>query len=381
VRPTEHPVWVYRMPLTINVISNLDQLLESQDAWDELVSDCATSPFFFTGFMREMMELRRWNGWSPLLIWLSRDGVAMAIAPLVMKRTRLGMRYVRFLLEPYYSSDLVLRDSYREVCIRQIVDFVFETLHCTILDLTLPAESSNVQILQTVCNKSGIFLYKRSVPGQNGRHTILQAKGTWDEFRATRGRNFRKYFKGLERRLDQAGSWRIIRVSCDGRDPSAIERICSVERMSWKNASGKGSANEDLSMTLRGSSRTAASEPNFKPWACFLELNGVTLAYCLVLEYKAIAVLSNTSFDERLRGLYPGTYVVNESIRQLFNEGRVKTIDFATDIPFHRRWSSTCLSRVRVTMCRGKVLPVILGFLVKNPRISDFLSRFPLPIL
>jgi hypothetical protein len=128
-------------------------------------------------------------------------------------------------------------------------------------------------------------------------------------------------------------------------------------------------------MILRGSNRTAAREPGFKSWACFLELNGETLAYSLVLEYKAMAVLSKTSFDERFRGLYPGTHVLNESIRQLFDEGRVRTIDFVTDIPFHRRWSSTCLWRVRVTMCRGRVLPFILGFLVRNPHTSDVFTR------
>jgi len=341
----------------------------------------ATNPFFFTGFVVEMMTLSKWKDWSKPLLYLSRGDASVAIAPLAMKRTRIGLCHARFLLEPYYSSDFVLRDYEPDACMRHIVDYVFEKLHCTILDLTLPAESSSVRILQTVCKGSSTFLYQRYASGQNGRHTVLSTEGGWDEFRATRGRNFRKYFKGLERRLDQAGSWRIVRVSCDGKDPAAIERILAVEKMSWKNVWRKGSADENLSMILRACNRTAASEPDFKPWACLLELNGETIGYCLVLEYKATAVLAKTSFDDRFRGLYPGTYVLNEAIRQLFDGGRVRTIDFATAIPFHRRWSSTRPWRLRVTMCRGKVLGAVLGFVARNPWICDVFARIHLPIL
>jgi hypothetical protein len=223
----------------------------------------------------------------------------------------------------------------------------------------MPAGSPNVGILEILCESSGLYSCKRAASG----HNIIRVKGTWNEFRAARGRNFRKYFKRLERRLDRSGSWRIRRLSCDGRDPGAIERIHWVEKMSWKESwrkREKRNTDEDLLLALRGSATTAGRELDFRPWGCFLELGGQTLAYVLVLEYKGTAILLKTSFDERFREYYPGTYVLNESIRQLFDEGRVATIDLVTNLTFHSRWSPELLGRVRVAISRGHVLPILI---------------------
>ena len=366
----QHWLWAYTtVRPSITTISDPAELAKFSDVWDELIRRCSTSPLFLTGFVKEVMELNRSRGWSPLLLCLAKDGVTIGVAAL-MTRIQFGIRYARFLLDPWCSPDFVIEDSCRELCIRLIVEHLFQTLHCAILDLTLPADSPNVGILGIVCESSGLHSCKRAASG----HNIIRVKGTWDEFRAARGRNFRKYFKGLERRLDRSGSWRIVRLSCDGRDPGAIERIHWVEKMSWKEAwrKRKGKTDEDLLLALRGSATTARRELDFRPWGCFLELGGQTLAYVLVLEYKAVAILLKTSFDERFGEYYPGTYSLNESIRQLFDEGRVTTIDFVIDLPFHSRWSPTCLGRIRVVICRGHVSSIVVRFLTGNAQTKLF---------
>jgi len=334
---------------SIIAISDPLELARFSDERDEFMRRSSTNPFCLTGFVKEMMQLNHSRGWCPLVLCLTRDGATIGVAPL-MTKIRFGVRYARFLLEPWMSSDFIFDDTCREFCMRFIIDYIFRTLHCAVLDLTLPAESRNANVLETVCEGSGFHCRKRAVSG----HTIIRVKGTWDEFTAARGRNFKKYFKLLERRLNRSGSWRIVRLSCDGRDSGAIERIHCVEKSSWKEAQRKktGKIDPTLSLCLKASKWTAERELDFRSWGCFLELGSKTLAYVLVLEYKGAALLVKTSFDERFREYYPGTYVLNESIRQLFDEEGVNTIDFVADLPFHKRWSSTCPGRVRVTMSR-----------------------------
>jgi hypothetical protein len=352
-------------------MSDPAELAEISEAWDRLVRRCSTNPYLLTGFVEGMMELDRSRGWSPLLLHMTSDGVTVGVAPL-MTKTRFGMRRVQFLFPPYYSPDFVLEERSREPCLRLIVQYLFETLHCTFADLILPAESPSADILRRVCERSRTYFSEHAVPG----HVIIRVKGTWDEFRAARSANFRRQFKALKSQLDQAGSWRIIHGSCDGGDPRATERIHLVESVSWKVRKNRTEKiDEDLPLILRGSARAAKKDPDFKSWACFLELDGQTLSYVLVLEYRGLAVFAKTSFDERFSRYSPGTFVCNESIRRVFDEGRVTTIDFATDLPLMQRWSSTRLGRVRVTMCRGHVLPIAVRLLMGNVHRNKAFAR------
>jgi CelD/BcsL family acetyltransferase involved in cellulose biosynthesis len=360
------PAEAHRIP-SISVIP--DELEKSGNDWNEFIRRSGANPFLFSGFVKEIMALNRARGWSPLLLSVIKDRRIIGVAPL-MTRVRYGIRQATLL--PTFFADLAFEDPYRELCIRLVLEYVFQRVHCAVLHLTLPAESPNVDMLRVSCERSGTSCYVHPTSG----HTIIRVEGTWNEFQQARGRNFRKYFRALDRRFHRSGSCRILRLNCDGTDPAAIERVHHVEKVSWKETDRKcvDETDEDLSVILKGSMKTAG-EPGFRCWGCFLELDGRTLAYALVLEYKKVGILSKTSFDESFRKYYPGTYVLNESVRRLFDDARVASIDFVTDMPFHRRWSSKCLGRVRITMCRGHFLSLIIRLLVRNPHRRRVFGR------
>jgi len=172
----------------------------------------------------------------------------------------------------------------------------------------------------------------------------------------------------MERILDRAGLWRITCIKNEDKESDAFERILEVEKTSWKEMwriRMGTEMDEDLLLIWSGAQHTAATEPDFKWRAWFLELNDQTLAYSLVLQYKETAFIIKTSYNSCYKRFSPGICVNNAAIHELFNEGHVRDIDFSTDLPFMRTWTSTCLPRVRVIMSPKGISSMVLSIITK----------------
>jgi len=373
------------MTVLIDVISEPSRILEIEGVWNALISKCGKNPLFLSGFVKQFMEFYRSKGWTPLVLVISADKMVVGIAPLMTKK-KVGVRFVKFLSKSWFSPDFIVDDQYREPCITSTLDFLFKNLRCQFVDLTLPVESPNLRILKQKCKANRIYCYTKRGRWADMGHCIIPTGYTWAELRSSRGKNFRRKFKKIERHLDRAGSWKIIHVENGKKESGAIRKILDVERMSWKEAvrTRRGiETDQDLLMIWKGSQHMTRTEPDFKWSVCFLELNNQTLAYSLALQYKEAAFIVKTSYDKRYKKFYPGIYVNNAAIRELFNKRRIRKIDLLTDLPFHRTWTSRSLPRVKVMISRKSVLPTIMGFmfasayahadplLKKAPFISD----------
>jgi len=352
------------MTVSIDVVQDFGKLREIEDTWNALIKKYGRNPFFLTRFVEQFMEFYRSKDWTPLTLVISNDEVITGIAPM-MTRKRFGVRTVRFLSEFAFSPDFVFDDQYRESYIASILDFLFKTLRCQFVDLTLPAESPNLRILEQMCKAKRIHFWENPCMG----HCIIPIQCTWDEFKKRRGYNFRRRLKRLERKLDRAGSWRTVCIGKRNNRSDAIKRILDVERKSWKQAwrAQRGiKMDQDLLMIWKASQYTARTEPNFDWKVWFLELNGQTLAYTLVLQYKETAYIVKTSFDEEYRKFQPSIYINNAAIRELFEEGQARHIDWLSDLPFHRNWTEISMPRVEVMMSRSGVIRTITEFVLPN---------------
>jgi len=352
------------MTVSVNVIPEFSELLKIEVAWNESINKYGKNPFFLTGFVKQSMESYRSKGWTPLPLVISANDIIGGIVPL-MTRKRFGVRTVKFLSRNWLSPDLILDDQYRQTYASYILDFLFKTLRCQFVDLTLPVESPNLQILKQMCEAKRIYFWVNPYMG----HCIIQIQHTWDEFEKQRGYNFRRRFKRLERKLSQAGLWRTICIGKRNNGSDIIERILDVERKSWKQAwraRREIEMDQDLLMVWRASQYTARTVPNFVWKVWFLELNGQTLAYTLVLQYKDTAYIVKTSFDDGYRKFQPSIYINNVAIRELFKERQVKNIDWLTDLHFHRNWTNISIPRVNVMMSRSSVIRTMIKFVLPN---------------
>ena len=353
--------------ISIRAVSDPEMLAAIGEDWNRVVRECGANPFMLAELLVQFMRLRVREGWRPLLLVFSVDGVPVGVAPL-MTRKRLGLRFTRFLLAPWVSPDFALEDRYRAQCIEQIVQFVFQKLESDLLELTLPAESPNGGLLKLECESR--MLHYHIQKSYAFGHRLVPIYHGWDAFLSSQRHDFRSAsgelvylthqpavdINRMKRNLNRVGSWRIHYVDDLGKEPDQIQRIHDVEELSWKHEwrRQRGVADEDLHAIIEGSIHASSSERSFKCRVCFLELNGQTIAYALIVEYGKLAYCAKTSFAEEYRKLSPGVFIVNESIRALCDNGQVKVMDFLTDLPFHKRWPSTMAMRLSVVVSQSR---------------------------
>jgi len=204
---------------------------------------------------------------------------------------------------------------------------------------------------------------------------ILPIRCTWTAFAAGQGKNFRKELRRVEHNLTKAGSWRI--VCDDGNERSeAIQRIFFVERNSWKDRwrAQRGEGTDETLMIVLRALRNLSKEPRLKWNVWFLELGGKTIAYCITLEFGEVAFLVKTSYDENYKRFYPGIFLQNSIIHEMFNSERIKRIDFLSDLPYLKTWTNECIPRARVLLAKG-ILPTTMEFISENAIVGRIMRR------
>jgi len=369
------------MKVSVYVITDPNKLQEIEDTWNVLISNCSKNPFLLGEFVNQYMELNRSNGWTPIILTILGDEKIVGAVPLKMKN-KLGVKYAKLLFQSAFSPDLVGDDQYLKTLVEYAFDYFFKVSRCRFLDLTLPAESSSLQIIKRICEARGINFCTITKKG----HRILPINCTWTEFEKQRKGSIRRKFPKIERRMKRIGSWKTSCVEKGNDESNVMERILQVENVSWKEmyrAKMKIETDQDLMIALRASYSIAKKNPGFSWCVWFLELDGKTLAYIFSVQYKKVAFMVKTSYDMRYSSFSPGIYLMNIVSRELFNEGHVRSIDFLTDLPFMENLTSLSKPRVRIMISPNRVLLNIIKFVVTNKltrRMFAMLSKRGLPI-
>lgn len=354
--------------ISIRVISDTKGILQMEREWDALVDISCRNPFLLSRFVKEFIESSHKN-WSPLILVISFKDTIIGIAPLMIRK-KFGVRTVKF-SNPLWCSDFIINEQFREICIASIVDFLFKTLKCKHVDFTLPCDSSNFESLLHQCEVRRIHV--KTLP-EMGRH-ILPITCTWSEFAAGLGNKYKKKLIKNEQKLTNVGSWKMVCADGNG-EPEAIKKIFEVERNSWKAKlrAQKGESTDKEVMIVLRASQQLSKEPKFKSNVWFLELDGKAIAYFITLEYDDVAFLVKTSYDEQYKSFYPGMFLHDAIIHEMFNTGRFKLIDFLSDLQYLKTWTKECIPRTRIIFTKG-IRGATVQFISENAVAGKILHK------
>ncbi len=352
--------------LTVHAISNHSKILELEEAIDDFVNKWSKNPLLFGGFTSQFMRSSRVRGWTPLFLVVKADEKIVGTAPLMIKK-RLGGRSAAFFPNDWFSPDFVVDDGYREACISCVFEYLFKDLNCRFVKFYLPEESQNLEIVEQHCkvHRIGFSTWIQS------RHCIIPVKYTWDEFQRKKGRQ--RIIRQIERKLDQIDPWKTEYIKNISNRPDVLDKILDVEKKSWKQSSHndlRDTNNEELLMIWEGAQIVARTKTDIKCSVWFLQINNKTVAYTLVIRYKEAAFIIKTAYDSRYTKFYVGKYINHIAIRDMFNEGQIKTIDFMAKYPFMSFWTSLSLNHVGIFMWKGK-----MAELEKNLSSNTFVLR------
>jgi hypothetical protein len=363
---------VYSVNLSICAISDEKEIAKIESDLDEFVKNNSENPFALSAFVRARMKSTLPEKSFPEVLVLTASGKILGVAPLLIRK-RMGVRFATLLFDFWFSPDFIFEPQYRQVCTKSVLDYIFNNLGCQYANLDLPAESPNIQNLKQICDCASIFIHEKNDPAMG--HCVIPVQCKWSDFQKLRGVNFRHHFKGIERKLNSAGSWKIEELQDKQNEKEVIQRIVEIEKTSWKEAWRRDQQvfnDEQLLQLWEVSSSAIGKFPGFSRTVCFLELNGQPIAYSFSIQYKGVAYIAKTSYNNKYRKLYPSIYAINKTLSCLFDCSNITLIDFMTNLPFMKRWTPKQMSRVRLSLRKG-LLPNLVFFAFQQPQIGKIM--------
>jgi len=347
------------MVISTRIITDFKDLLSIEHIWNLELVNSVKNPQLYSRLICGVMRDYETHGWTPLVFTFWSGNRIVGMAPLKMRKV-FYTNYICSLADDVYS-DFVFFDNYRERCMNLLVDALFNRLNCRLAMISLDASSPNLKLLEKICLKKNISFSKK----QNFGRAIIPVETGWNQFYNSLKNKVRKEFRRIERKLDRSGSWN---VSCVAINSDSIKKILAVDQKSWKAKwRAKYNIEEDtlLRIISEASQPNGEVEPIYESQVWFLEVNGVEIAYQIVLFYKGTAVFMKTSFSEKFRSFSPGKFLINAVIREVFRKGTINKIDFVTNLPFVQDWKPLCEHRTLLTIEKNTflsyIIPVVLS--------------------
>jgi hypothetical protein len=361
------------MSMYIHAFESIEQIMQKKE-WHELAAK-SQNPYYLSGFIEQFSNLATKSGGKPLFLIYYSGQKAVGIAPILISSSTglFRMRVASFLIGSEFDPDFIIEDEKREDYLKKTVDFLFEKIGCTLIDISLPSKTKSLQILKQT-GKSFIRPYNvvRPIAG----HSVLPNEGTWTEFEKRRGKHFRKTFQSIERKLALSGNWKVVFASRKNSPDEIYKDILEIEKLSWKQTlrNQQGLEKDDSLTGLLTAAFKTQLENGFRWEVAFLEISGKKIAYSFWYEYKETAFVCKTSFDNNYKNFYPGVYINNAVFREIFNNSEIKQIDLMTDLPFHRRWAPKKIPRSRI-MITNKLIPAIMAKTLQNQHLLRIFTK------
>lgn len=356
----------------IRAFNNIDQILNITE-WNTLASKSQT-PYYFKSFIEQFINSAIKSKQKPMLIVYYSEHKTVGIAPVAISSEKGLLRTASFLTGPDFDPDFVVEEKYREQFIHETIDFLFKKIGCTLIDFVMPSETKNLAVLEGM-SKFGRGPYHLIRP--SSFHSVVCVEGTWAEFERRRGRNYRKIFRSIEKRMSLNGGWRIEFVSNQYSITEVEQYLLEIEKESWKQTYRlqRGIEKDDgLIELFTAATGTQLTTTGFQWEVAFLEVNGKKIAYSFWFEYKDTAFICKTSFDDRYKKYYPGMYINNAVIREVFKNPAIKQIDLMTDLPFHDRWAPKKVPRTRILISKSPI-PIAIAKTTQNQYVMQIRRR------
>ncbi|MCL5878099.1 MAG: GNAT family N-acetyltransferase [Candidatus Bathyarchaeota archaeon] len=333
-------------------------MLEIKEQWNKLVHSKSQNPYCLYGFIEQFFASAIKSDEKPLIIVGFCGEKIVGIAPLAIC-SRMGIfRVAGFLTGRDFDPDFIVEEEYRDVFLHKIVDFIFKEAGCNLIDFSMPSETESLKVLKRTSTELGTYYLPTPAEG----HSVLPVEGTWSEFEKRRGKNFRKFFKSIGRKMELLGPWKILSSTGNNSPVAVYKDILEIEQSSWKQnyRAQKGLENDEGLLALLTGAANTSREPGFSWQVDFLEIEGKKIAYLFWFEYKGTVFLCKTSFNNEYRKLSPGVYINNVVVREAFSSTSAKQIDFMTNLQFHFRWNPKIVSRTRIIISKSPIPVAIL---------------------
>jgi CelD/BcsL family acetyltransferase involved in cellulose biosynthesis len=323
------------------------------DDWKRLHADCAASPMLDWDFVAPL--LAEFRDGSELLATCERDGRLVALA--IVKPTRRGS-WSTF-QPPQAPLGLWLRHPNEEL----------EALLRTLLRALpgLPVVFGLTQMDPLLMPRPSDAACVRTLDYIDTAHVVVT--GSFDDYWNARGRNLRSNLKKQRNRLEREGVQLRLQVS---RSPEEVAQAVAdygrLESSGWKAAQGTavhaGNAQGRYYRAMLENFCRRGRGGIYRYW-----IGDRLAAMDLCIEDDGTLIILKTSYDESLASsLSPTQLMREEAMRRLFEEGRIRRIEFYGRVMgWHLRWTEQVRTMYHVNYYRWPGLARLHALLEDRP--------------
>lgn len=190
----------------------------------------------------------------------------------------------------------------------------------------------------------------------------VQVQGSFDEYWKARSKNLRQNMRTQRSRLAREGITTTLDVLTNPRDVSqAVAEFAALETAGWKGNAGSAVRAE----TAQAKFYQAMMEEYCRNGAARIfryRFNDRVVAVELNIESDGTMVLLKTAYDESVTGLSPASLMREEVYRLLFEEGKIKRIEYYGRVmDWTLRWTDRTRTLFHVNVYRWETLPRLVA--------------------
>jgi CelD/BcsL family acetyltransferase involved in cellulose biosynthesis len=348
---------------TLSPATRLAAFAAFSNDWQRLHADSGASPMLDWDFVAPL--LTEFGDGSEMLATCERDGRVAALA--IVKPTRRG-GWSTF-QPPQAPLGLWL----------QGVDEELEPLMRTLLRTLpgLPVVFGLTQMDPLLMPRPADAACVRTLDYIDTAHVVMT--GSFDDYWNARGRNLRSNLKKQRNRLEREGVELRLQVSRSPEDVAqAIADYGRLESSGWKAARGTavhaGNAQGRYYRAMLESFCRRGKGGIYRYW-----IGERLAAMDLCIEDGGTLIILKTSYDESLpSSLSPTQLMREEAMRRLFEEGRIRRIEFYGRVMgWHLRWTEQVRTMYHVNYYRWPGLRRLHALLEDRPPVRPDPARAP----
>lgn len=339
------------MTVSIEIISDVGEILSRMCQWRELQRKCGTHPFSSAEWIEAWFAAWPNPTVRPAFGFAWDDDTLVAGWPLGVSKKRTSKFGPEVMtLHPLCDDksgfhEMLQLDGYDGLTL-DILAAYREAISWAVLDLYPIEDSAPTRGLLNAARCAGSALRQRSEIS-TARADLSEG---WPAYLATRSRDFRKSLRATSRKLETLNHNFTMTCSDTAADRSKLAKAIVLSGKCWKSEIGTDLASDPaLGQFIRA--LFDGMGPSGDAWLYLLEIDDAPAASLILLRHKTKSYALVNDFDEQFSSLSLGRYVLARAIEHAAETG-VTQVDFLRATPFTQRFATCEASLMRVRIAR-----------------------------
>jgi len=362
--------------MNIEIFNTIEECRVLRNDWNEIALINAHDPLGIgvncSYEMTETLWRTHLHGLPQYIIVAYDNDRVMGIMPCYMKVTkRLGFvrKEIGLIYELYLGrSGFIVREQSLTI-LESLLDAVFNRIKgWDIFHITTVNGGPSNKLIKNVIDNGYCCadIYSHTVV------PYIKLPSSWDEYLSSRKRAFRKGIKKYSKKLISEGEVEIKAINNEDDVDYFLNAMFSIERKSWKEASGTSLTKKPLQEEFHRVFTSVAAHAGLLK-AYLLTLNGLPIAYHYNVLYGEIIYDFKSSYIDDFKKLAPGKVLRSMILEQFINEG-IQIMDFVGEIQPHKMdWTDATYKISNYTLFNNTLHSKIWWL---RSRFSRYFKRF-----